>query len=162
MSISTVLTLGYGQFGDIPSVVLLGYGLEGEVPPPPTPPDAPAVRLGGGPFWRKRRYYDEDEEERREETEIAEVIAEISPEATDAVKRAVQAIGGAANPMPVVLKAEEIYARVVGRLQREIRAELQIDRIERAKLKRIWEAEVRRKLQEQEDEEIMTLALSID
>lgn len=70
MSISTVITLGYGSFGNTGYVITLGY--DTSATPPPTPPAAPSTGSGGG-----GRYYGYYPERAREiKTEIRAIVRE--------------------------------------------------------------------------------------
>lgn len=115
----------------------------GQGPTPPTPPVVqPFFTRGGGPFTKKYgydpRYYKQDQEE------LSEAQAEI---VESAIEKAVEAIRTQPKPKPVVLDAKRIYERVF----KEVRG------IEKERVKEIWRAEVKRRIQQAEDEEMVCL-----
>lgn len=56
MSVATVITEGFGSFGDIAHIITDGYDVSGVAPPTPTPPPTPDTPTGGkGDNERRRR-----------------------------------------------------------------------------------------------------------
>jgi hypothetical protein len=113
-------------------------------PPPPPKPPAFRPRFGGGPFWKRygydpRYYRQEDEEE-----ELSEPQAEIVEAAID---QAVGAIRTEAKPQPIVLDAKRIFERVFSEVQG----------IERERVREIWRAEIKRRLQQDDEGMIVCL-----
>jgi hypothetical protein len=114
----------------------------GGTPTPPSPPaPQPAASFfGGGPF-KRRRY-------RTEEEELPEPQAEA---VHAAIEQAVEAIRTEAKPKPVVLDAKRVYERVY----RDVLA------VEKERITEMWRAEVKRRLQEREEEEIVCLLMCL-
>lgn len=114
----------------------------GDAPPIPPDPPAPVVVsfFGGGPFRRRYR--------REEEEELPKPEAEVVHEA---VEQAVEAIRTEAKPKPVVLDAKRVYERVY----RDVLA------VEKERITEMWRAEVKRRLQEREEEEIVCLLMCL-
>ena len=117
--------------------------LGGTPVPPPAPPPAAQPFFGGGPFKKRygydpRYYYDE---------ELPEDKAEI---VHSAIEKAVEAIRTVERPKPVVLDAKRLYERVY-----------RDSRIEQERITQMWRAEVKRRLQEIEDEEMIVCLMCL-
>lgn len=123
--------------------------------PPPTPPAQSF--FGGGPF-RRRKWRLEEEEVREELPEPQAVIVE------QAIERAVEAIQSHPKPEPIVLDAQRIYERVFlslrGELRESLKESLQVERIERKRIEKMWRAEVEKRVRQQE-EELMIFLISL-
>jgi hypothetical protein len=135
---------------------------------PPAPPPTVRPAFGGGPF-RKRYGYDWDVYGDEEDVSVvAKEAREALPgpkseKAEAAIFKAVQAIRNNA-PERIVLDAQRIYERVFLKLRGELRSEVAGiigQRIEHERLAELWRAEIKRRVQEQEDEEIAIVLLSL-
>lgn len=118
--------------------------LQGDAPPP-----APVVVqrfFGGGPFWKRygydQRYYRQDDEE---EIELSEPQAEIVEEA---IEQAVQAVRTQPDPEPAVLDAKRLYQGVFEAVRADVRF-----------AEEVWRAELKRRIQEREEEEMIWLLM---
>lgn len=130
----------------------------------PTPP--PAVSqpfFGGGPFLRRYGYdwdvYGKDEDASDVAKEAREALPGTKAEKAEAaIHRAVQAIRDS-EPEKVVLDAQRIYERVFLSLRGELRREVQaiVERVEHERLQELWRAEVKRRIQEEEELCLMLL-----
>jgi len=126
---------------------------------PPAPEPEVAARFGGGPFWRKYGYdeaYDDIREQSLDEEEADEIREELAPAQLraidDAVSEAANAILRDEKPA-VVLNYQATYERIL-RKQKGLRKELRSEFAAR----RAFRAEVRRRVQIAEDDE-MAVAL---
>lgn len=142
------------------AALLLNLGAQ-----PPAPP-APRQFFGGGPFLR-RYGYDWDVYGRKEDDAVvAQEAREALPgpkaeTAERAIHQAVQAIRNQ-EPERVVLNAQRIYERVFLGLRGELRAEIKgiiKARVEHERLEELWVSELKRRIQQDEEEEIVCLML---
>ena len=140
MSIASVVTQGYLlPDASIASVVLMGYRNGAAAPVP-----APAVevpRFGGGPFWRRygygKWYTGRDDEERPEEA-----VREIAIEALAQVERPTRTqIDQAARDYRIAVAPIESAAREA--------------------VRRIWAEEVKRRKLELEQEEAISILITL-
>lgn len=126
---------------------------------PAPPPAVPAPFFGGGPFWKRYgydpRYYGQEED-------ISEALPQKVVEVIEAaVAKAVEAVRNEPDPEPIVLDAKRIYEQALrgirGKVRKEVLEILKADRLERKRIDEMWEAEIKRRLHEQEEEEIACL-----
>lgn len=129
-----------------------------------TPPPAVRSFFGGGPFLRRYGYdwdvYGKDEDDEAVAQEAREALPSPKAEKAEAaIHRAVEAIRND-EPEKIVLDAQRIYERVFLSLRGELRAEVKgiIKELEHERVQAIWRAEVKRRIQ-QEDEEICLMFL---
>lgn len=132
----------------------------------PTPPKPPVVQpffaQGGGPFLRKYGYdWDVYEDE---ESSIASEARKALPDAKavkaeEAIYRAVQAIRNDETPR-IVLDSQKLYEKVFLSLRGELRQEIKgiiKARVEHDRLQELWRAEVQRRIQQDQEEEVICL-----
>lgn len=89
MSIATVVTHGFGSFGDIAHVVTLGYDISGT--PPPTPPVVTNTQAGGSGKDRRNEIIEINGARWSvPKDQVAEFLAQVQPKPsgvkTDTVK----------------------------------------------------------------------------
>lgn len=130
------------------------------------PAAQPFFAKGGGPFLR-RYGYDWDVYGKEEDVAvIAQEALESLPgakaeKAEAAIHQAVQAIRDD-EPERIVLDAQRIYERVFLSLRGELRQEIKgiiKAQVEHDRLQELWRAEVKRRIQQDEDEEICLMFL---
>lgn len=132
MSISTVITLGYGSFGNTGYVITLGYDTSAT---PPTPP-APAPSGGSGGVGR---YFGYSPERKRElKAEIRSIVRE---------KKAIERRFKSA-PSNVDLAR---LAALLTELQQRLNALV----VEYEEMIHVWQAETRSRKAQEEDEEFL-------
>ena len=128
-------------------------------PGPPPPPAQPAKHFGGGPFWRKYGYDDEEDLSSVAQEARAALPGAKAEKAEAAIFRAVEAIRND-EPERVVLDAQRIYERVFLNLRGELRKEIKEiikAQVEHERLQELWRAEVKRRIQEEDEEEVLCL-----
>lgn len=139
MSIASVVTQGYLlPDASIAQVVLMGYSNGAEVP---VPPPAGAPGFGGGPFWKRYGYgkgYGGREEEERPE----EVIREIAIEALAEVD---------APTRPQIARAAREYRIAIA----------PVENAAKEAVRRIWAEEVKRRKLELEQEEAISILITL-
>lgn len=125
--------------------------------PQPAPAVAPQF-FGGGPF---RRYHGDEKEEQVAREVRDSLPGEVAEVLEDAIEVAVLAIRSQPEPAPAVIDAHAVYERALLRIRGEVRSEvleiLNADRLERKRIDKMWQAELRRRLNEREEEEIACL-----
>lgn len=127
---------------------------------PPPPVRQPFFAQGGGPFLRKYGY-DWNEEDL---SSVAKEAREALPggkaeKAEAAIFRAVEAIRND-EPERVFLDAQRIYERVFLNLRGELRQEIKEiikAQVEHERLQELWRAEIKRRIQEEDEEEVLCL-----
>lgn len=130
----------------------------------PPPPPAAQPFFGGGPFLRRYGYdwnvYGKDEDVELIAKEAREALPGPKAEKAEAaIFVAVQAIRNDESEQ-VVLDAQRLYERVFLSLRGELRAEIKgiiKAQVEHDRLQELWRAEVKQRIQE--DEEICLMLL---
>ena len=132
----------------------------GPVPEPPAPDVAVVQRFGGGPFWSKYGYdeaYDDIREQSLDEEEADEIRDALAPTELRAIDDAVSDAASAMlrNEQPaVVLDYQAAYQRILAS-QKGLRKELRSEFAAR----RAFKAEVRRRVQVAEDDDMAVAIL---
>lgn len=125
------------------------------------PEQQPFFPRGGGPFTRKYGYYgyhteqEDSEDDIESSQQVRQALDRTSIEKVEAqVERAASAIRkGDAEP---VLDAERIYAETINRVRSRVNAEV-AGILAKERVDAYWRAEVRRRLQERDDEETVLM-----
>ena len=132
MSISTVITLGYGSFGNTGYVITLGYDTSATPPAPPAP--APSTGSGGG-----GRYFGYYPERKRElKSEIRAIVQE---------KKAIERRFKLAPNNADLARLAELLTELQQRLNALVS--------EYEELIHVWQEEAGRKEVQEEDEEFL-------
>lgn len=151
MSISTVITLGYGSFGTTGFVITLGYGTSGVAPPTPTPTQTQDTGAGRGRGKRKRlriifRINGEEVEANSLEA-VLEIIKEAKKEIPDLAREKAQDIVLRGVKLGTVKKEDRIE---VVSAPAEVRSVIE-DRIR--EMERFYWARINSAMRQLEDEE---------
>jgi len=151
VSISTVITLGYGTFGTESFVITLGYGTSGVTPPTPVPTPSQDTGAGRGRGKRKRiriRFRINGEEVEANSLEaVLEIIKEAKKEIPDLAREKAQDIILRGVRIGTVKKEERIE---VVSAPPEVRAVIE-DRIR--EMERFYWARINTAMRQLEDEE---------
>ena len=152
MSISTVITLGYGSFGTTGFVITLGYGTSGVAPPTPTPTTTPDTGAGRGKGGRKKRIrivfrINGEEVEANSLEAVLEIIKEAKREIPDLAREKAQDIILRGVKLGTVKKEDRIE---VVSAPPEVRAVIE-DRI--SEMERFYWARINAAMRQLEDEE---------
>lgn len=133
MSIGTVLTLGYGSFGDVKYLPTLGYDTSGITPSPPSP--ASTGSGGGGRYFG---YYPERKREIKEE--IRAIVRE---------KKAIERRLKIAPTNADLARLAELLTELQSRLNALV--------AEYEEFIHVWKEESKRKDQEEDEEFLIRL-----
>jgi hypothetical protein len=122
--------------------------LSGGQPPPPAVVAQPF--FGGGPFWRRYGYdWDVYGDEEAEESILDSIDGPEAEEIREAVEQAVEAV--IERKPDLVIDAQKLYERVVSKLRGQVGDEI----------RSLWRAEIKRRIQEREEEEMLVCLMSL-